>query len=80
MPRLVPGTGISAGSGVSQIIADSAGRSPPGRLAAPGRASIGHRQAATTALATGEGSDPSIAKPSRTCTAGWAIIRGAVPR
>jgi hypothetical protein len=31
------------------------------------------------ARATGEGSDPSGANPSRACTAGWAMIRGAVP-
>ena len=35
---------------------------------------------ATIAWATGEESDPSIANPSRTWTAGWAMIRGAVPR
>ena len=35
---------------------------------------------ATIALATGEGSEPSIANPSRTWTAGWATIRGIVPR
>src|SRR5580658_6796716 len=34
----------------------------------------------TMARATGEGSDPSSTNPSRTCTAGWAIIRGPRPR
>jgi len=34
MPRQVPGTGISAGSAVSQIIADPAGALTCGRLAA----------------------------------------------
>lgn len=35
---------------------------------------------ARIALATGEGSEPSKSKPSGRWTAGWAIIRGAVPR
>lgn len=34
----------------------------------------------TMARATGEGSEPSRTNPSGTCTAGWAIIRGAGPR
>ena len=32
------------------------------------------------AFATGDGSEPSRVKPSATCTAGWAIILGPVPR
>src|SRR5258708_4053854 len=32
------------------------------------------------AMATGEGSEPSSTKPSGALTAGWAIIRGPVPR
>jgi hypothetical protein len=35
---------------------------------------------AMMAWATGEGSDPSSANPSWIGTAGWAIIRGPVPR
>jgi hypothetical protein len=34
----------------------------------------------TMAPATGEGSEPSSTKPSGALTAGWAIIRGPLPR
>jgi hypothetical protein len=55
-------------------------RCPRSRVRAWGQFGSAIASPATMARATGEGSDPSSANPSRTCTAGWATIRSAVPR